>query len=367
MSHASSRPASSEPGSPPAIALVLATYNRAVPLERLLRALEKQTLPRSTWEVIVAVDGSTDDTEKLLERWVAKKSLPLRYLVQANAGQSVARHNGILRTPAEHVIIIDDDMEVCPEFVAEHLAASKIVPGKVVVIGKVVPETAFMKKPLFTVVQEHYGHLLHQRLERGEQVPTATAFITQNVSFPRAMYLAVGGFDPSLRLDEDRELGIRLERAGARFVFSAGAWAIHHSDVGSYAKWSRRHYDYGKYALQIYEKHGESVLLHPLRNFVDGSRLNRALVFLVCPDDRRSRVAESVLRWTGNTLQRLHVLRPAVYTHKAIQAVRYHQGLRDALGSWDTLRRMEREYVRSPDRPHAPTGSGLTYEGTPRT
>ena len=189
---------------------------------------------------------------------MARATLPLQYQVQANAGQSVARHNGILRTTAPHVIVIDDDMEVCPEFVEEHLAASQRGPGDVVVIGKVVPEKTFMKKPLFTAVGEHHLLLLHARLESGEQPPTATAFVTQNVSFPRALYLEQGGFDASLRLDEDRELGIRLERAGATFVFAPKAWAIHHSDVGSYDKWSKRHYDYGKYALQIWEKHGRA-------------------------------------------------------------------------------------------------------------
>ena len=347
----------------PAIAIVLATYNRAKPLEHLLRGLERQTAPRDDWEVVVVVDGSKDDTEAVLTRWVEKGTLPLQFLVQKNAGQSVARHNGILRTSAEHVIVIDDDMEVCPEFVAEHLAASRKAPGKVVVIGKVVPEKTFRKKPLFTAVGEHHLLLLHARLESGEQAPTATVFVTQNVSFPRAMYLEQGGFDASLRLDEDRELGIRLERAGAMFVFAPKAWAIHHSDVGSYGKWSRRHYDYGKYALQIWEKHGESPLLHPLRNYVEGSRLNRALVSIVCPGDLRSKVAESALRWMGNALQRLAIFEPAIYTHKAIQAVRYHQGLRDAVGSWGTLRRMERQYAASPNRPGKPTGSGPTYEG----
>jgi hypothetical protein len=255
-------------------------------------------------------------------------------------------------------------MGVCPAFVAEHLAASSRFPGKAVVIGKVVPEKTFLKKPLFTAVGEHHLLLLHSRLESGAQPPTATAFVTQNVSFPRAMYLEVGGFDASLRLDEDRELGIRLERAGAQFVFAPEAWAIHHSDVGSYEKWSRRHYEYGKYALKIWEKHGESPLLHPLRNFVDGSRLNRALVTMVCPSDTRSRLAESALRWVGNTLQRLSLREPAVYTHKAIQAVRYHQGLRDAVGSWESVRKMERQYATSPGRPRAPTGSGLTYDGS---
>ena len=66
---------------------------------------------------------------------------------QANAGQSVARHNAILKTTAEHVVVIDDDMEVCPEFLAEHLAASRKAPGKAIVIGKVVPEERFMRKP----------------------------------------------------------------------------------------------------------------------------------------------------------------------------------------------------------------------------
>lgn len=347
----------------PSVALILATYNRAKPLQRLLRALERQTIPRDAWEVIVTVDGSIDDSTQVLDGWVARGTLPLKYLMQDNAGQSVARHRGILDTAAERIIVIDDDMEVCPEFVAAHLAASEEAPRKVVGIGKVVPEKTFMKKPLFTAVGEHHLLVLHGRLERAEQRPTATAFVTQNVSFPRAMYLDVGGFDGSLRLDEDRELGIRLERAGAQFVFVTDAWAIHHSDVGSYEKWSRRHYEYGKYALQIWEKHGKSPLLHPLRNFVDGSRLNRALVNLVCADDGRSKIAESVLRWTGDTLQRFEVLLPAIYTHKAIQAVRFHQGLRDALGSWQDLRRMEQEYVTSPGRPRTPTGSGATYEG----
>jgi glycosyltransferase involved in cell wall biosynthesis len=348
----------------PAIAIVLATYNRARPLEHLLGALEKQTLSRDAWELIVAVDGSTDDTVKVLERWVARGTLPLQFLVQDNAGQSVARHNGILRTSAEYIIVIDDDMEVCPEFVEAHLEASRSLPGRAVVIGKVVPEKTFMKKPLFTAVGEHHLLLLHARLERGEQAPNATAFVTQNVSFPRKLYLDVGGFDASLRLDEDRELGIRMERAGGKFVFAPKAWAIHHSDVGSYEKWSRRHYEYGKYALQVWEKHGESILLHPLRNFVDGSRLNRALVQLVCRSDRRSQLVESALRRVGNALQELEALEPAIYTHKAIQAVRYHQGLRDALGSWEAVRQMERQYAAAPDRPKAPTGHGLTHDSS---
>ncbi len=348
----------------PQIALVLATYNRASALERLLEALDRQEIARDDWELIVAVDGSTDDTEAVLARWASRGGLPLHFFVQENAGQSVARHRAILQSTAKHVIVIDDDMEVCPGFVEAHLVASKLSPGRAVVIGKVLSETTFREKPLFTAVGEHHLLLLHRRLEQGVQRPTATAFVTQNVSFPRALYIAVGGFDASLRLDEDRELGIRMERAGGEFVYSPEAWAIHHSDVGSFEKWSRRHYDYGKYAVRVWEKHGQSPLLHPLRNFVDGNRLNRALVKMVCGGDARSKAATAALRALGNALQRMKLLEPAIYTHKAIQAVRYHQGVRDALGSWSAVCEMERKYVAEPNRPREPTGKGVTYEGT---
>jgi glycosyltransferase involved in cell wall biosynthesis len=345
----------------PAIALVIATYNRARPLQRLLDCLGRQTLPRDRWQLIVAVDGSVDDTEVVLERARQQGALPLQFFKQSNAGQAVARHNAILKATAEHVAVIDDDMEVCPEFLSEHLVAARTKPGRAIVIGKVVPEERFMRKPLFSAVQEHYLWLLHKRLERGD-FPNASAFVTQNVSFPRDLYFAAGGFDATLRLDEDRELGARMERAGGLFVFAPLAWAIHHCDVGSYEKWARRNYEYGKYAVQVWEKLGKSPHMHPLRNFVNGSRINRALVKLVCPDGARSVIAEEALRRAGNALQALRVAEPAIYTHKGIQAVLYHRGVRDALGSWKAVEALEREYLATPNRPHAPTGRGSTFD-----
>ena len=79
-------------------------------------------------------------------------------------------------------------------------------------------------------------------------------------------------------------------------------------------------------------------------------------------DDGRSQIATTALKRLGDVLQRLEILAPAVFTHKAIQAVRYHQGVRDAFGSWPALRNQEREFVLDPSRPHGPTGKGLTYD-----
>ena len=46
--------------------IIIPTYNRAEKLRSCLEALSKQTQPASDFEVIVVVDGSTDDTVEML-------------------------------------------------------------------------------------------------------------------------------------------------------------------------------------------------------------------------------------------------------------------------------------------------------------
>lgn len=342
------------------ICVIVATYNRANALERLLEALLRQSLSPSDWEVVVAVDGSTDGTTERLDGWTRRGELPLRYFRQPNAGQSVARHNAILASNAARVIIVDDDVQPCPEFVAAHLEAAAADPARTVVIGKTVPLPDWKRRPLIGAVGEQGMVELHRRLEAGLLAPNATSFVTQNVSVPRAMYLSSGGFDPALRLDEDRELGVRLERAGARFVFAPRAWAVHHTDVGLYAKWFQRQYDYGQYAIKVWNKHDRDPWLHPLRNLVTGSRLNGMLVRAGCPRDGVASRVTTLLRALGELLHALRLHDAAIATHKAILAIQYHRGVRDAIGSWKELKVWERRYRALDDRPRAPTGAGET-------
>lgn len=295
----------------------------------------------------------------LLERWRARDELPLHFFYQDNAGQAKARHQAILKTTAPRIVVIDDDMEVCPDFLVQHLKAASSDPEHAIVIGKVFSAPGWMKKPLFTAVGEAGMLRLHARLEAGEK-PNASAFVTQNVSFPRALYLAAGGFDFALRLDEDRELGLRLERRGAHYVYAKMAWAIHHSDVGSFEKWQRRQYDYGSYACQVWEKYGFDPFVHPLRDYLNGNALNRFAVSLCVPSDRRVELACWLLRYGGTVLQKLRLYAPALATHKALRSLRYHQGVRDHLGSWEALVREATRYGAQESRPLEPTGSGST-------
>jgi glycosyltransferase involved in cell wall biosynthesis len=344
----------------PQLALVLATYNRARPLARLLNELRVQTLDRSRWELIVCVDGSTDDTMQVLEAEAARNELPLRFFRQENAGQSVARHRAILEARAERVVVVDDDMGLCPEFLEEHLRAAAFSITYAVVLGKIEPPKTWKSGPLFEAVRDHHMLLQLKEMERG-WVPSAAAFVTQNVSFSRELYLRVGGFDFSLRLHEDCELGMRLERAGAKFVFDAAAYAIHYSDVGSYEKWERRQFEYGKAAVQVWNKLGKDPMLHPLRNLVNGNPANRAAVYLLSRNVMTTRAGTELLRAIGGVLKKAGVFWPALATYKAILAIQYHAGVREALGSWSALRESEKAFMTDPTRPLESMRRGRTY------
>jgi glycosyltransferase involved in cell wall biosynthesis len=341
------------------LALVIATYNRARRLDTLLEALAHQTLDPALWDVLVCIDGSTDNSIEIAKKHELAAKIPLKWFEQANTGQSGARNKAILATEAKHIVVIDDDMELAPDFLKAHLNEYEKNPEQAVVIGKVIPLPNWQQRPLFEAVREDYMLRLHARLENMmPEPPTAIALITQNVSFPRKMYLDVGGFDKDLRLAEDMELGLRLERAGGKFVFSKEAWAVHRSDIGGYATWAKRELAYGGYFVQIWKKYNGDPLLHPLRNYVLGSSLNRWLVNAVLPVPGGLQAAELALRVLGETLRSLRLWKLAIATHKAIEALLRHRGIMNSLGSWSELRKCAQEFRNLPERPEGPTLSG---------
>lgn len=334
----------------PEISLVIATFNRARPLHKLFNSLKDQTLAKNKWEIIVAVDGSHDETQQILEEWSVENSLPLTWFYQKNAGQGVARHNAILKSTSEKIIVIDDDMKLCPAFIESHLKALDDDDGKTVVFGKVVPTGNCEKRPLYELVLEYKNTVMHNNFEKGLLKPTGIDLITQNVSFYKRFYLAVGGFNPKMRRGQDTFLGIQFEKAGGKFIFCKEAWAVHESNIGSYETWLRRQYDYGKFAWLAWKIDNENVDINPIKDFCDGSKLNKWVAILFVRSDVLTNMMVSVFRWCGVFLRKINLITPAIATHKAINALKQNQGLKDALGSWSAFRKAEKDYKSRIDR-----------------
>ncbi|MEZ4400181.1 MAG: glycosyltransferase [Kofleriaceae bacterium] len=103
----------------PHASLVIPTRNRAPALARTLAALTAQTEPR--FEVIIADDGSDDDTAAVVRAWAPR--LDLRYLRRGHRGIAAARAAAMRAAQADVLIQTDDDRLPAPAFVAEHVAA----------------------------------------------------------------------------------------------------------------------------------------------------------------------------------------------------------------------------------------------------
>ena len=108
---------------PPAVSVVVPSYNRRASLEMVLRGLAaQQGLRPGEMETLVVLDGSTDGSDAMLAGWVADGRLPgLRWELRPNGGQAAARDAGARAAAAPVLAFLDDDVVREPGCVARHL------------------------------------------------------------------------------------------------------------------------------------------------------------------------------------------------------------------------------------------------------
>src|SRR5438876_4606781 len=106
----------------PAVSVIIATYNRRRMLERTVPLLFAQDLAPDQYEVVVVVDGSTDDTVRFLGRY--RSSARLHVVEQKhNRGQGPAWNLGVQAASGRVVLFMDDDILCSPQLVRAHIEA----------------------------------------------------------------------------------------------------------------------------------------------------------------------------------------------------------------------------------------------------
>ena len=206
----------------PAITVVLATYNRADRLRACLDALDRQTCPLDDYEVIVVDDGSSDRTRELLESY--RPRYRLRPMFQSNTGQPRALNRGVESADTRYCLLLDDDIIAGPDLVREHLDAQRASDSGRLAMGRldiVVPSDADWFVRAFARGWERR----HRRLDGGTAEPTIADCYSGNLSFPRAAFMAVGGFAAEFARGYDIELAFRLRGTGLRLAYLPGAAA----------------------------------------------------------------------------------------------------------------------------------------------
>ncbi len=120
----------------PKLSIVVATHNREAALSRLLKSLQ-QCSDAVACEVIIANNGSTDGTSKLIRAdWRPLTIVPVEL---DRAGKSTALNQVISRVKGELAVFTDDDVTVPPNWITSYLNGAMTFPNAKILCGPIEP------------------------------------------------------------------------------------------------------------------------------------------------------------------------------------------------------------------------------------
>lgn len=189
--------------SPPAVSVVIATYNRANYLRETIDSVLSQRF--QDFELIVVDDGSTDETREI----VAPFGPRVRFIYQENRGPSAARNLGVRHARAEWISFQDSDDLCAPN----HLELLYGYARGYAERGMVFANGAYLEGPEHnreTIIPAAKSCRLAERGVRLEDLFDKSIVRLQAALISKACYDAVGGHDESLRISMDLDLSFRI-------------------------------------------------------------------------------------------------------------------------------------------------------------
>jgi len=206
------------------ITVVIPLYNKARHIQRALDSVLAQTY--EDFEVIVVNDGSTDGSEKVVERYTDSR---IRLVGQANAGASAARNRGIAEASADLVALLDADDEWLPDHLDAVMRLRTSFPqcGLYATAFRVLtqrreiaPSYAGIPAPSFEGVLPNYFRTVY-----GDH-----AICASTAAVPRAVFNACGLFPEGERRREDLDMWCRIALKYP-VAFSTRIGAVYHQEA----------------------------------------------------------------------------------------------------------------------------------------
>ena len=242
------------------LSIVVPTRGDAAKLTNLLDALDRQTLPRDRFEVILALDQAElapGIRARVADAGIRTVRRPVR------SGPGAARNCGAAEARGEFIAFTEDDVTPAPDWLERALARLSADPALDVVEG-------VTAKP---------GGRPVRKLDAGEP-----SWLPTNLFVRRALFQRVGGyhegfFDPAsgVYFREDSDFGFTLEEAGARIARAAEVRVEHPDEHPRFldpVRWARRYEMDALLAVRHPERFRDRIEVHRLGPF----RVRRPIV-----------------------------------------------------------------------------------------
>ena len=203
--------------------VVIPTYNRSAWLVAALESVFAQT--EQAFEIIVADDGSVDDTLAVLENYAGR----VKVLTQPNAGPAAARNLGIGAATGDYIAFLDSDDLWFPWTLATYAEAIRQFDSP-----------AFLAGAPFVFENETLVRAVAQTPLRAERFADYLAsgdawrwFSASSFVLRADAVRAVGGFSTEWINSDDADLALRLGQAAGFVDIQAPATFAYRDHAGS--------------------------------------------------------------------------------------------------------------------------------------
>ncbi|MDR2764770.1 MAG: glycosyltransferase family 2 protein [Tannerella sp.] len=248
----------------PSGSILVSTYNRPAALSLCLQSIAKQTVLPD--EVVIADDGSGEETVRLIEQMKLHFPVPLVHVWQEDKGFRLAkcRNKAVARSGGEYIIQIDGDLVLHRRFVEDHLSFARpgcfLKGGRVNLTGKLtdtlcrscaLPHIHFLTPGLIRRTNAiHCAPLSRYLAPRYQKNRIALGC---NMSFWKKDYIAVNGYDEVFEGwgGEDSDFAGRMINRGLEkrhLKFAGIAYHLWHDDL--YMQNREKNYNYLHQNLQ---------------------------------------------------------------------------------------------------------------------
>lgn len=227
--------------STPKTSIVVSTYNWPEALELCIKSIQKQTvLPH---EIVIADDGSGDETKRLIERLKAECRIPIVHVWHPDEGfqRTIIMNKAIAKASGEYILQVDGDVLLARNFVKDHLELAEtnhFVCGSRVLLEQKITEKIFRKgvfPPHFWEMPLGFlANTFRSRLMRRYMAKRYARSIGHmrgcNMAFWKADVIKVNGYNEDLLQwgHEDSEFAYRMHFAGVEKKALKGGGCVFH-------------------------------------------------------------------------------------------------------------------------------------------
>ena len=220
----------------PQISIILSTYNQPSWLEKALQGYEFQTF--KDFEILIADDGSKDETRLLIENYKKKSKLKITHIWHEDNGfqKTIILNKSIISSKSDYLLFSDGDCIPRSDFVEKHISQKEekyflsggyfklpMSISEIISLDDIKNQNCFdinwLKKNGLNSSIKNYKLTARGCTEKllNRLTPTKATWNGHNSSGWKKDILNVNGFDERMQYGgEDRELGERMLNLGIR-------------------------------------------------------------------------------------------------------------------------------------------------------